>query len=180
MSIPEVSSRNRLLAFLQQYLGFPQNPKFFVFLASTIYNLTDNASTVVAYDTIKSDTANAFSTGTSKYTVTKAGAYYFSAQCMLNNVPTNTSAVGYLKFVHRDSAASILASYVGQYFTFHDFNSDSNFQLFPLRADALIQVGVGDTIEVSIGLDGVGGNTVDIFGHGTNLGTTGFRGFMIP
>ena len=173
-------SKGALLSFLQRNLSFLTNPKFFVYLDSTISNITDDASTVIAYDTVKSDNTNSFSTSTSKYTISKSGFYYFSVQCMLNNIPTNTTAVGYLKFTHRDSSASSLGNYVGQYYTFHDFNSDSNFQYFPMLANAIIEATEGDTVEVAVALDGVGGNTVDIFGHSSNLGVTGFRGFLIP
>jgi len=47
-------------------------------------------------------------------------------------------------------------------------------------ANAIIEASEGDTVEVQIGLSGVGADTVDIFGHSSNLGATGFRGFLIP
>ena len=179
MSIPEVDSKNRLISFLQNYLRFPKNPKFFVYLSSTVSNITDDAATVIAFNTVKSDNRDGYSTSTYRYTIPVDGTYYFSAQCLLNNVPTNTDAVGYLKFVHRDSAETSLGNYVGNYYSFHDFNSDSNFAYFPLRADAIIEAAAGQTVEVVISVDGVGGNTVDIFGHSSNLGATGFKGFLI-
>ena len=82
--------------------------------------------------------------------------------------------------MHADSDGASLGTYVGAYYTFHDFNSDANFQYFPMYASAIIVMSVGDTIAVQVGLSGVGGNTVDIFGHSSNLGATGFSGFLIP
>ena len=87
-------------------------------------------ATVIAFNAVKSDNRDGYSTSTYRYTIPTDGTYYFSAQCLLNNVPTNTDAVGYLKFVHRDSAETSLGNYVGNYYSFHDFNSDSNFALF--------------------------------------------------
>jgi len=180
VSIPEVSSRNRLLQFLGKYLTFTLNPKFFAYLSSTQLNITDDASTTIGFDTVKSDVTTSYSTTSYTFSAPKAGSYFFRSQCMLKNIPTNTTAVGYLRFVHADSDGSSLGNYVGSYYTFHDFNSDSNFQYFPMYASAVIVMSVGDTITVQIGLSGVGGDTVDIFGHSSNLGATGFSGFLIP
>ena len=174
------SSRGRLLRFLEENLTFSENPKFFTYLSAVVSNISDNASTLIAFDTVKSDATTSFNTSTSQLEVPKAGLYYFNTQCMLRNVPTDTAATGYLKFVHRNSSGTSLGNYVGQYYTFADFNSDSNFQYFSMMANAIIEASEGDTVEVQIGLSGVGADTVDIFGHSSNLGATGFRGFLIP
>ena len=69
------SSRGRLLRFLEENLTFSENPKFFTYLSAVVSNISDDASTLIAFDTVKSDATTSFNTSTSQTRGAKSQAY---------------------------------------------------------------------------------------------------------
>lgn len=107
MSIPEVSSRNRLLSFLQKNLrkidsllirGFfraPSQPGFLYYLA-TDQSLSADSWTTVQFDTADFDNNSDFASYV--FTAPQAGTYVFTANLRMDSIDSSATQYSWGQF----------------------------------------------------------------------------------
>jgi len=133
--------------------GGDNTPSFRVYLGST-QTISDNTSTVVQYNTENFDTDSAYDTSTYRFTVPsgKAGKYFFSAHAYIfqNSASLYSSDMAIRKNGTKQSADVL------------SLDSSDNYG-YILKTSTILDLSVGDYVDVVVGGNTNDGGTLSIF-----------------
>jgi len=169
VSIPEVSSRNRLLQFLKRYFS----PVSFSATMTSNQTISHDTYTTMACDT-ETISGTGYDTSTYTFTAPYSGIYYFYACALwLNMADTNDSVIiGLLKNSGLSSEQQYL---MAAWSEVPETNAD-----YTTQGSLMLTLNANDTVEAQVRYYNSAVATEQIFGHSdTTYQYTRFCGYKI-
>lgn len=135
---------------------------FSAYLGTSATNQTGNNATVtVPFDTIVFDTHSDYNTGTNLFTAPQAGVYQFNTTVVVSNLSSAMTS-GFWSFVIAGTGVSVGAWGLVRANPFVEMDSVSGFWRY--NGGLCTYMNSGDTIKVSLLVQGGAGNTATILG----------------